>query len=232
VTGIAAGTATITATTKSAGRIARAAITVTAPESSDGDEPDPYPGAGTTNAIAATGIVLSATTAKVMVGATATLLAALVPPGAHSSPVIWVSANPKVATVGDDGVVRGIRAGKTTVTATSGHLSASAAITVTKAKTRVQAKVPTSSKAGARVSVKVKVAAGGGGKLGGKLRVTLVKGRITLSKTVPVKAKSNAKYVTVPLPKVTQPGKYKLTIVYLGTTSHAKTTIVKRITIK
>jgi methionine-rich copper-binding protein CopC len=260
VTGVGVGVATITVTTKSGGKTARATITVTAPPRSGDDDsgpgnpdpsptpgdpspgpapdqpnpaqPDPGPGADATNVVAVTGIVLSTGTATVTVGATAALTAVLVPAGASGGPVVWVSSNPGVASVGADGVVRGVKPGTAAIVATYGQFSASATVTVTKAKAKVQAKVPASGMGGAKVTVKVTVAAGGGGKLGGKVKVTLVKGKIKVSKTVTLKAKNNAKYVTVPLPKVTQAGKYKLTITYLGTANQAQTTITKKITIK
>jgi methionine-rich copper-binding protein CopC len=182
--------------------------------------------------VAATGIVLSAGTAKLAVGSTVTLTAAMVPAGAGGGPVTWVSSKPGIASVDGNGTVRGIKPGKATVSATWGQFSASASVTVTKAGAKVQAKIPASAKMGAKTAVKVKVGTGGGGKLTGKVKVTLTKGKVKVSKTVTVKPKNNAKYVTITLPKVTQPGRYKLTITYLGNGTQAKTTITKKITIK
>jgi uncharacterized protein YjdB len=192
----------------------------------------PGPGGDGPGVVAATGIVLSVGTARLAVGSTVTLTAALVPVGANGGPVTWVSSKPGIATVDGNGTIRGVKPGKTTVSATWGQFATSASVTVTKAGAKVQAKVPASAKMDTKTTVKVKVGTGGGAKLTGKVKVTLTKGKVKATKTVTVKPKNNAKYVTITLPKVTQPGRYRLTITYLGNGTHAKTAITKKITIK
>jgi hypothetical protein len=58
---------------------------------------------------------------------------------AQDVPVRWASANPKVAKVNARGVIRGLRAGRTVVTASAGGASASLTVLVGKAKAAVRA---------------------------------------------------------------------------------------------
>ena len=89
VTGAAAGTATITATSVNGGTPAGCTVTVTAPVS----------------------VSLDKTSAEVEVGKTITLTA--------SSAVTWTTSNSAVATVDANGTVTGVTAGTVTITATS-----------------------------------------------------------------------------------------------------------------
>ena len=113
VTGIASGSALITATTQSSGLTATANITVTN--------------------IPVTGVTVSPTTATVNAGSTTTLTVTIAPANASNKNVTWSSSNTAVATVSSAGVVTGMAAGSATITATtqSGGFTASSAITVT-----------------------------------------------------------------------------------------------------
>ena len=103
VKGIKAGTATITATS-SDGKTAICTVTVTD-----------------------TGIVLSGT-AEISIGKTTQLKATITPTTATVKS--WVSSDPSVATVSATGLVTGVKAGKTTITATS-STNKTATITIT-----------------------------------------------------------------------------------------------------
>ncbi|MGR6876765.1 Ig-like domain-containing protein, partial [Bifidobacterium angulatum] len=114
VTGVKAGTATVTAT--AGGKSASVTVTVT------GDDIVPV----TSVAISgATGGKLS-----VKKGATAQLTATVNPSNATYKTVTWTSSDTAVATVAN-GKVTGVKAGTATVTATAGGKSASVTITVT-----------------------------------------------------------------------------------------------------
>jgi uncharacterized protein YjdB len=115
VTGVAAGSTTITATSE--GQTGTASITVT----SGGPGP-----------LAA--ITLTPTSLSLVVGGTQQVIAtALDASGTVLSGVSisWSSANSSVATVNQSGLVAGAGAGNTTVTASSGSVSASVPVTVT-----------------------------------------------------------------------------------------------------
>ena len=113
VKAIAKGTCTITATTTS-GKKATCKITV--------------------KEIKATGIKLSKTSATVAKGKTLTLKATLTPSNTTDK-VTWKSSNTKVATVSSTGVVKGIKYGTCTITATINGKKATCKITVPKGKT-------------------------------------------------------------------------------------------------
>lgn len=113
VTGVAEGTATITATTSN-GLTATATVTVT------------------TEDIAVTSITLNQSTATIAAGDTATLVATLLPSNATDTNVTWTTSDSSVATVSVTGVVTGVAKGTATVTVTTANgLSATAKITVT-----------------------------------------------------------------------------------------------------
>lgn len=76
---------------------------------------------------AITALSVSPSTATVAVGSTTTVTATTTPSGAG---VVWASSNGRVATVAG-GVVTGIAAGTTIITATAGARSASCTVTVT-----------------------------------------------------------------------------------------------------
>ncbi len=97
VTGISAGTATITATTEG-GKTASCTVTV--------------------NVVAVTGVSLDKTSANLQTGGSITLTATVTPANASNKAITWSSSDPAVATVGN-GVVTAIAAGSTTITAAS-----------------------------------------------------------------------------------------------------------------
>ena len=84
---------------------------------------------GKTNVIPATGITLDKTTAELTEGETLTLTATVTPENATDKTVAWTSSDETVATV-KDGVVTALKAGKATITAKSGEVSATCEITV------------------------------------------------------------------------------------------------------
>jgi uncharacterized protein YjdB/beta-glucanase (GH16 family) len=114
VTGVAAGSATITATTQDGAKTATSAISVT------------------TANVAVTGVTVSPTSASVAVNATQQLTATVVPANATNKTVSWVSSNTSVATVNASGLVSGVAAGTATITVTTqdGSKTATSAITV------------------------------------------------------------------------------------------------------
>lgn len=79
-----------------------------------------------------TGITLNSTTLSKTVGQTATLVPTISPGGASDQVVTWVSSNPKVARVNSSGVVTAVKAGTTTITATTddGDFTATCVVTV------------------------------------------------------------------------------------------------------
>ena len=109
VTALKAGKATITA--KSGEVSATCEITVNA------------------KVIPATGIALDKTTAEMTEGETLTLTATVTPEDATDKTVTWTSSDETVAKV-VDGVVSALKAGKVTITAKSGEVSATCEITV------------------------------------------------------------------------------------------------------
>jgi hypothetical protein len=117
VTGVAAGAATIRATS---GEVwGEAAVTVTAPPPGDP---------------VVTSVTVSPATATISrdesVQLTATPLDASGDP-LPDAPVVWTSSSPGVATVGSSGQVTGVAAGTATIRATSGEVWGQAAVTVT-----------------------------------------------------------------------------------------------------
>ena len=82
-----------------------------------------------------TGVALSSSSVSVAAGSTATLTATLSPSTARST-ITWTTSDSSIATVSNSGVVTGVAEGTATITAaTANGLTASAAITVTKATT-------------------------------------------------------------------------------------------------
>lgn len=111
VTGVAVGTATITAT--SDGKSGTATITVLAS--------------------APATVSIKPTSANVYRGQTVTLTAAVTDAGGAAiagAPIIWSSSNTAVATVSSAGIVSGVAVGTATITATSDTKSGSATVTV------------------------------------------------------------------------------------------------------
>ena len=113
VTGIGAGTATITAKTSN-GKTATAKITVTK------------------KTINPTSITLNTSSLTIGEGKSSTLVATVLPANANNKTVTWSSSNNSIATV-TNGKVTGKKAGNTIITAkTSNGLTATAKVTVTK----------------------------------------------------------------------------------------------------
>jgi uncharacterized protein YjdB len=114
VTGVAAGSATITAT--SSGKTGTSSITVTA-----------VPPVVTT-------VTVAPTSASVVAGATTTLVATVKDQNGNvmsGQTVTWSTSNAVAATVNSSGVVTGVVAGSATITATSSGKSGTSTITVT-----------------------------------------------------------------------------------------------------
>ena len=111
VTGIKAGTATITVTTVDGDFAATCAVTVLQP---------------------VTGISLDKTSVTLNTTETYTLVATVDPVDASNKSVTWNSSDAAIATVDDNGVVTGIKAGTATITVTTvdGDFAATCAVTV------------------------------------------------------------------------------------------------------
>ncbi|MBQ0026342.1 MAG: Ig-like domain-containing protein [Lachnospiraceae bacterium] len=111
VTGVAAGTANITAKSNN-GKTATCTVTV--------------------SNVDVTGVTVSPTTASVNVGSTTTLRATVSPSNATNKNVTWTSSDTSVATVNNSGVVTGVKAGTATITVTTtdGGKTATCAVTV------------------------------------------------------------------------------------------------------
>ncbi len=107
VTAVAAGTATITATSGSYSATCK--VTVAAP--------------------AATSVTVDTSSVTLAVGGTTTLTATVLPSTADQS-VTWKSSNTSVATVSSSGKVTAVAAGTAKITATSGSVSGTCAVTV------------------------------------------------------------------------------------------------------
>lgn len=97
VTGVTAGTVTITATPENGGTAASCTVTVTAP-------------------VQTVSIALDKNAAEVEVGKTVTVAATVT--GSDNTAVIWTSSDTTVATV-DNGVITGVKEGTATITVTS-----------------------------------------------------------------------------------------------------------------
>ena len=115
VTANAAGTATITATTKAGGKTAECKVTVM--------------GTG----VAVTGVSLDKTTLTLTAGENAKLTATVAPANATNKNVTWSSSNGAVATVDSEGKVTANAAGTATITVTTedGNKTATCTVTVT-----------------------------------------------------------------------------------------------------
>ena len=114
VTGVAAGSATITAT--SSGKTGTSAITVTAV------------------APVVTTVTVAPTSASVVAGATTPLTATVKDQNGNvmtGQTVTWSTSNAAAATVNSSGVVTGVAAGSATITATSSGKTGTSSITVT-----------------------------------------------------------------------------------------------------
>ena len=117
VTGVKTGKATITA--KAGEKSTTIEITVAA------------------KVIDVTSVEITSTVTSVIVGEKITLEAKVNPENATNKNVTWTSSDTIVATVDEKGVVTGVKAGKTTITAKAGEQSATVDITVNAAKVSV-----------------------------------------------------------------------------------------------
>lgn len=147
VTGVAAGSATISAATS--GKSASASITVTA-------DPPPPP--------VVTTVTVSPPSASITVGGTSTLQAIVKDQNGNvmtGQSIAWTTDKPSVATVNASGVVTAVAAGSATISAATSGKSGSASITVTAAPavvTTVTVTPPSASVvAGATVSLQAVV---------------------------------------------------------------------------
>ena len=119
VTSVAPGTATITAKSVDGEYTATCTVTVGKHVSS---------------------VILSDTELTMAAGTTETLYATVMPLSAFNKTVTWVSTNPKVAAVDEDGNVKALKAGTTTVIAycEDGDVTASCVVTVTNTATGIE----------------------------------------------------------------------------------------------
>ena len=106
VTGVAVGSAVITATPAPSSGLAPATVTVTV-KNADG-------------AVAVTGVAINESNVKVKVGATTKLTATITPADATITGITWESSDPTVATVDRvTGIVTGVKAGTANITVTT-----------------------------------------------------------------------------------------------------------------
>jgi len=113
VTGVAAGTATITA--KAGSKTATCSVTVV-------------------SSSVVTGVTLSVNTLNLAVGANGQLTATVQPSNAANKSVTWTTSDSSIATVTQDGLVKGVAAGTATITVTStadSNKTATCEVTVT-----------------------------------------------------------------------------------------------------
>jgi uncharacterized protein YjdB len=117
ITGIKAGTATITATTVDGEKTATCDVTVT----STGEN--------------VTSLSLNKTTDTLTVGDIDTLVATIAPTTATNKDVTWTSSDATIVTVDSTGVIAGVKAGTATITVTTvdGEKTATCDVTVTSA---------------------------------------------------------------------------------------------------
>jgi uncharacterized protein YjdB len=111
VTGVAAGTATIAATTVNGGYTASCVVTVPP--------------------MAVSGVSLDKTTDTIAVGATDQLTATVSPANATNKNITWTSSNTAIAAVSDEGAVTGVAEGTATITVTTDDQGKTATCEVT-----------------------------------------------------------------------------------------------------
>ncbi len=92
---------------------------------------------GETNLVAPTSVTLNKNTLSLAVGATEKLVATVKPDNASNKTVLWSSSDTSVATVGEDGTVKALKAGTAKITAKTedGGFTATCDLTVTQAGT-------------------------------------------------------------------------------------------------
>ena len=101
VTGVKAGEATITVTTEDGGKTATCKVTVSDKE------------------VNVTGVTLNKTETSILVGASETLVATVLPENATNQKVSWSSNKPEIASVDANGKVTGVKAGEAVITVTT-----------------------------------------------------------------------------------------------------------------
>ena len=114
VTGVAAGTATITVTTEDGGKTATCKVTVSDKE------------------IKVTGVTLNKSETSILIGGNETLTATVLPEDATNQKVSWKSSDETIATIDASGKVTGVAAGTATITVTTedGGKTATCKVTV------------------------------------------------------------------------------------------------------
>lgn len=114
VTGVAVGSATITAITEDGGKTATCEVTVN------------------NESIAVESIALNKNKLEIYEGDSETLVATITPDNATEQGITWATSDPKIAEVNENGQVIGINAGSATITATTadGNKTASCEVTV------------------------------------------------------------------------------------------------------
>ncbi len=113
MTGVSAGTATVTATTQDGAKTASSTITA--------------------SNILLTSVVVNKPSATVGVGDTTSIKAAVAPANASNKTVLWSSSDPSVASVNNNGMVTAVAVGTATITATAqdaGGVSSASSVTV------------------------------------------------------------------------------------------------------
>lgn len=132
VTGLAAGTATITATADGDDTISKTCTITVSPlnnsESNSGND-----SGNDSESISVSKIVLSKSELTIAVGKEKTLTATVSPANASDRDVTWKSGNTGIATVDQDGTVKGVKEGSVTITATADGRSATCRVTVIEA---------------------------------------------------------------------------------------------------
>ena len=114
ITAKAVGTTNITVKTKDGGKSATGKLTVVA------------------KSIPVTGVKLNVSTLQIGYGGETSLDATITPSNATNKKVIWTSSNSKIVTVDSNGRIKGVNAGKATITATTqdGNKKASCVVNV------------------------------------------------------------------------------------------------------
>lgn len=125
VTGVAAGTANIVVTS-----VANKEVTATIPVTVTAAPVTPT----NPTEVAVSAITLSQSSALLSAGKTVALAATVAPENATNKAVTWTSSDASVATVDANGVVTAVSAGKATITATAGTVSATCDVTVSSVK--------------------------------------------------------------------------------------------------